>query len=242
MASMQESPVPTEDADVDPHVPLDVSTVRTALEAIAVPADAEPMAAYMKNHFVFFGIKNPARKAAVKDFIAAGRHASDGQILDAATELWAQPEREFQYVACELLRRWAGGLGPDAIDEAEQFITTKSWWDTVDPLAARTVGTLVVNHPELVTVMDDWIEDDNMWLIRTALIHQLFRKDTIDADRLFAYAERQAGHKDFFVRKAIGWALRQHGRTDPDGVRAFVAANETRFSGLSKREALKHLT
>lgn len=199
------------------------------------------MAAYMKNHFEFLGIKNPARKEAQKDFIAAARDVTDERLLQVAAGLWAEPKREFQYVACDLLRRWSPRFDPDAIDEVEQLIITKSWWDTVDPLASRTVGTLVTNHPQLVSVMDAWIEDDNMWLNRTALIHQLFRKDTTDVDRLFAYVERQAGHTDFFVRKAIGWALRQHARTDPDGVRSFVAAHENELSGLSKREALKHL-
>lgn len=220
---------------------LGIADVRAALEAVAVPGDAAPMAAYMKDHFVFLGVKSPAQKAATKDFIASGRHATNDQILGAAAELWAQPEREFQYLACMLLRRWSGGFEHDAIDEIEQLIVTKSWWDTVDALASRTVGPMVSKHPDLVAVMDQWIEDDNMWLVRSALIHQLFYKDATDVDRLFTYAERHASHTDFFVRKAIGWALRQYSRTDATAVRAFVAAHETDLSGLSKREALKHV-
>ena len=140
-----------------------------------------------------------------------------------------------------LLRRWSGGFEPDAIDEVEQLIMTRSWWDTVDPLACRTVATLVTQHPDLRAIVDQWIDDDNLWLIRSALIHQLFYKDQTDADRLFSYIEHQAAHTDFFVRKAIGWALRQYGRTDPDAVRSFVASHDSELSGLSKREALKHL-
>ena len=94
----------------------------------------------------------------------------------------------------------------------------------------------------LRAIVDQWIDDDNLWLIRSALIHQLFYKDQTDADRLFSYIEHQAAHTDFFVRKAIGWALRQYGRTDPDAVRSFVASHDSELSGLSKREALKHLT
>lgn len=218
-----------------------VAAVREALAEHASPTAAIPMAAYMKGHFAFLGIKTPVRKAAIKDFIAAGRHVSDEELLAVAAGLWAEPEREYQYTACELLRRWSPRFEPDAIDDIEQLIITKSWWDTVDGLAGRTVGTLVAQHPQLVTLMDQWIDDDNMWLNRTALIHQLFRKETTDVTRLFAYCERQAAHTDFFVRKAIGWALRQHAHTDPDAVRAFVAAHEGELSGLSKREALKHL-
>lgn len=217
------------------------AAVRTALEAVAVRADGEPMAAYMKNHFVFLGVKVPAQRAATKDFIAAGRDATNEEILGVAADLWAQPEREFQHIGCILLRRWAGGFEPDAIDDVEQLIMSKSWWDTVDPLASRTVGTMVTKHPDLVTVMDQWIEDENLWLNRSALIHQLFYKEATDVDRLFAYVERHASHKDFFIRKAIGWALRQHGHTDPEAVRAFVVAHDAELSGLSKREALKHI-
>lgn len=199
------------------------------------------MAAYMKDHFLFLGVKAPAQRAATKEFIAAGRDATNDEILSVAADLWAQPEREFQHIGCMLLRRWSGEFEPDAIDDVEQLIITKSWWDTVDPLASRTVGTMVTKHPDLVAVMDQWSTDDNLWLVRSALIHQLFYKDATDVDRLFDYAQRHAGHKDFFIRKAIGWALRQYGRTDPDAVLAFVGAHDAELSGLSKREALKHL-
>ena len=121
------------------------------------------------------------------------------------------------------------------------LITTRSWWDTVDPLATRVVGGLVRRHPELTAEMDAWSVAENLWLVRTAILHQLHYGPDTDTDRLFGYCTRQAGHRDFFVRKAIGWALRQYARTDPAAVSGYVAGNRDGLSPLSVREATKHL-
>jgi 3-methyladenine DNA glycosylase AlkD len=121
------------------------------------------------------------------------------------------------------------------------LISTKSWWDTVDALAAGVVGSLVRRHPELRSTMDEWLAGDDLWLTRTAILHQLNHREATDAAWLFAACAARADHRDFFIRKAIGWALRQYARTDPDAVRAFVAAHRDRLSGLSVREALRHL-
>ena len=215
--------------------------LRIALENEADPDDAPVMARYMKDHFPFLGVKTPARRAAQRPTLAALAAATADDLLAFADACWAEPERELQYVATDALRKHGAVLGPDHIDRVATCITTKSWWDTVDSLAAHTVGPLVARHPELVAVMDRWIDDDDIWLARTAILHQLSFKDRTDADRLFAYAERRAADSEFFIRKAIGWALRQHARVDPDAVRAFVAAHDDVLSGLSKREALKHL-
>ncbi|MFC7241179.1 DNA alkylation repair protein [Catellatospora aurea] len=113
---------------------------------------------------------------------------------------------------------------------------------TGDALAAHVVGPLVARDPGLVTTMDAWAADDDLWLVRTAILHQLTYQAATDAPRLLRYCAAQAGHPDFFVRKAIGWALRDYGKTDPAAVRAFVAAHAAELSGLSRREALKHLS
>jgi 3-methyladenine DNA glycosylase AlkD len=109
------------------------------------------------------------------------------------------------------------------------------------PLAAHVVGQLVAADDELAAVMDEWIEDDDLWIARTALLHQLAYKDRTDPDRLFAYCLRRGTHPDFFIRKAIGWSLREYAKTDPGAVRAFVSAERERLSPLSVREALKNL-
>ena len=121
-----------------------------------------------------------------------------------------------------------------------QLIVTKSWWDTVDALAAHVVGVMVARQPVLLSTMDEWVVSDELWLIRTAILHQLRYKSQTDTERLFRYCAQHAGHKDFFIRKAIGWALREYARTDPDAVRRFVKT-QSALSGLSVREALKHL-
>ncbi len=220
---------------------LDIAELRTALEAVADPDQAEPMAAYMKHHFQFLGAKAPAVRLAAKPTLAAGKRATAAELIGFVDHCWAQPEREFQYVGASLLRKWIATLEAGHIDDLARYITTKSWWDTVDSLAAWCVGPLVKANPGLVDVMDRWIGSDDIWLARTAILHQLGYKADTDADRLFRYARARAEDPEFFIRKAIGWALRQYARQSPDDVRAFVAANDDRLSGLSKREALKHL-
>jgi 3-methyladenine DNA glycosylase AlkD len=208
--------------------------------AAADPADAGPMRAYMRDAFPFLGIKTPRRRQLAKQ-IVRGLPAPDQQDLRAvALACWAQPAREYQYFAVDWLVTHAKRPEPAFLATIETLVTTRSWWDTVDPLATRVVGAIVTRHPAAASTMDAWAADDNLWLARTALLHQLHFKEYTDTDRLFGYCTALAGHSDFFVRKAIGWALRQYARTDPDAVRAYVAATPA-LSRLSVREAMKHL-
>jgi len=217
-----------------------IPELRTALEDVAVADDAAPMAAYMRDRQPFLGIKTPARRAASKPFIRATKSIDIEEVLDLIDDLWAESEREFQYVGQDTLRANDRRLLPEHIERIRTLIVTKSWWDTVDALAP-SVGTIVLNHPDAVATMDDWIEDANFWLARVAIIHQLRFKDRTDADRLFRYSQRRAHDTEFFIRKAIGWALRQYARTDPGAVLEFVDANIDDLSGLTIREATKHL-
>ncbi len=223
------------------EVELSTDVLRELLAPLANPDDAIHMAAYMKDHFPFFGIKAGPRRTAAKPILQASAHANADELLTFASACWDEPEREFHHTAVDVLRKRADMIEPDQLDDLGELIMSKSWWDTVDGLAAWVVGPLVARHPDLVHVMDDWAEDENLWLARTAILHQLHYKDDTDAERLFRYSENLAPHTDFFIRKAIGWALRQYGRTDPDAVRQWVAAHETSLSGLTRREALKHL-
>lgn len=199
------------------------------------------MAAYMKDHFEFLGLSAAVRRSTQKPVLIQSASADNDELLDFAEACWAEEEREFQYTAVDVLRKRAAALEPTDLDRLHSLVSTKSWWDTVDHLAAHIVGALVRRHRELSADMDVWVLDDDLWVARTAMLHQLMWKDDTDPDRLFRYAESQSGHPDFFMRKAIGWALRQYARIDPDAVRAFVAAHDQELSGLSKREALKHL-
>jgi 3-methyladenine DNA glycosylase AlkD len=121
---------------------------------------------------------------------------------------------------------------------AREFIITRSWWDTVDALATGVVGPLVLRNPELASVMDEWLASANIWLARTAILHQLRYREHTDSERLFSYCLARSADTEFFIRKAIGWALREYSKTDASAVRQFVAENEHNLSGLSKREAL----
>ena len=215
-----------------------IDDLRRDLTAVAEPSRAAPMAAYMKGRYPFLGVPAPARRLAQKPFIGAGRAASSGELLDAADACWALPEREFHYVGTDLLVRWVRAIDSADLDRVERLIRTASWWDTVDALASNVVGPMVAVDRSLAQVMDRWIDDD-LWIARTAILHQLKYRDRTDADRLFAYIDRRSDDTEFFIRKAAGWALREYAKTDPDAVRRYVADRGDRLSGLPRREALK---
>ncbi len=218
----------------------DIEELRADLCAVAVADDAGPMAAYMRDQFPFLGVKAGARRVAQRSFVAGFFEADGETLVEAVDELWSEPEREFAYVGCDLLRRWARLLDADQLNEVRVLIETKSWWDTVDPLAIHVVGPIVRADRALQLQMDRWIEDPNLWVARTALLHQLLWKADTDTERLASYCELQQDNPDFFIRKAIGWTLRQYARTDPDWVRRFVD-DHPGLSNLSRKEATKHL-
>ncbi|MFJ2744625.1 DNA alkylation repair protein [Streptomyces sp. NPDC087440] len=213
----------------------------TVYPASADPIRAEKTAAYMQHVAPFFGIPTPERRALSRTVLAGTPLPAEADCTAIALRCWALPEREYHYFAVDYLRKHAGRLSSGFLPTARHLITTTSWWDTVDLLAAHVVGALVAADPRLKRVMDDWIGDDDLWVARTALLHQLRHKDATDTGRLFAYCERQAAHPDFFLRKAIGWCLREYAKTDPAAVRTFVDAHRDTLSPLSVREALKNL-
>ncbi len=218
----------------------DLGQLRTALEAVADPERAPQMAAYMKDRFPFLGVAAGPRRQAQRPTMAASRNLTEAQLLELAQQCWAEPEREFQYVATDILRKWQSTLTPAALPDLKDLIETRSWWDTVDGMAAWVVGPLVLRHPSLRSTMDDWIGDPDLWVRRTAILHQLGHKEATDEDRLFRYVAETANETEFFIRKASGGALRQHARIAPDRVRAFVD-DHPELSGLTRREARKHL-
>ncbi|MFI7009302.1 DNA alkylation repair protein [Streptomyces sp. NPDC050145] len=217
-----------------------LSRLPTAYEAVADPERAAAMRAYMKDVAPFLGLPQPVRKERTRAVLAGTPRPDEGDLTAVALRCWALPGREYAYFAVDYLRRHTGRLTSAFLPVARHLITTDPWWDTVDLLAAHVVGALVAADPALTAVMDRWIADDDIWLARTALLHQLRRADTTDTERLFAYCLRRAGDTEFFLRKAIGWSLREYAKTDPDAVRAFVAAHRDVLAPLSVREALKH--
>jgi 3-methyladenine DNA glycosylase AlkD len=217
-----------------------IETIQAHLELLHDSSRAVAMCAYMRNQFDFLGIPAPLRKAATKQASISLGLGKKPLEVDLVRELWALPEREYQYVAIEYLHSKAKKLELKHFELLEFLITQKSWWDTVDGLAPM-VGELVQRFPVLLEQMDSWAEHENFWLRRVAIIHQLRFKHTTDTTRLFGYALLNASDKEFFIRKAIGWALREHTRTEPRVVQDFVN-DHPELSNLTKREALKRLT
>ena len=213
-----------------------------AYAGAADPVRAAAMTAYMKDVAPFLGIPTPLRRELSKAVVKNTPKPGEADCAALALRCWRLPEREYQYFAVDYLRRHVARCSSGFLPVVRRLVVTVPWWDTVDLLAAHTVGALVAADPALGAVMDEWIEDEDRWLVRTALLHQLRSKDATDTDRLFAHCRRRAGHPDFFVRKAIGWSLREYAKTDPDAMRAFVAAEGDRLSPLSAREALRNLT
>lgn len=225
----------------------DTPLARTVLDRLlaiygsaADPAAAGPMRAYMRDAFPFLGLPSAKRRELAKRIVAGLPRPTEADLRGIALACWELPEREYQYFAIDLLVAHPSACGPTFLTTAELLITTRAWWDTVDALATRVVGTIVSRHPAAVATMDRWIVDGDLWLARTAILHQLHYKRATDTERLFRYCTLQAEHPDFFVRKAIGWALRHYARTDADAVRDFVNQNP-QLSSLSVREATKHL-
>ncbi len=211
----------------------------TLLEA-GDPDNAAQMAAYMKDHFPFAGVKTPERRAIAKEVLGRTRPSPD-ELLEFAEACWALPEREMQMVGADELRRHARILTPDHLPAVRRFVVDKAWWDSVDVLAIHVVGPMVRDHRELGAEMDRWIDDPDLWVARTAILHQLLWKHETDTDRLADHVDRRADDTEFFIRKALGWALRQYARTDPGWVAALVDQHRHRLSGLTIREATKHL-
>ncbi|KOV57066.1 DNA alkylation repair protein [Streptomyces sp. MMG1121] len=212
-----------------------------AYEAAHDPGRAVSMRAYMKDAAPFLGIPTPARRALSRTVLAGTPRPAEADCTAIALRCWALPEREYHYFAVDYLRRYAARCSSGFLPVTRYLVTTAPWWDTVDLLAAHVVGTLVAADPKLTADMDTWITDGDLWVARTALLHQLTWKERTDAERLFGYCLLQSGHPDFFIRKAIGWALREYAKTDPEAVRTFLARERGRFAPLSVREALKNI-
>lgn len=206
----------------------------------ANPANAAAMRAYMKDRYPFFGIKVPERRALQKEHLTLHGMPGIKELPAIARSAFALPEREMHQVAVDLLVRQAKKLGPEHLPLLEELITTNSWWDSVDTLAVHVVGTVLKNHPSEIEEWNArWVESDNLWLNRTAILFQnRWKKDT-DQALLFANIDRHSAHKDFFIRKAIGWALRELGKSDPGAVLDFVRSRK--LSPLSEREAVRNL-
>jgi 3-methyladenine DNA glycosylase AlkD len=219
-----------------------VAAVEHALAPLGDPARAQAMSAYMRDQFSFLGVPTPARRQATAALIRTRMPAN--ALLANARALWQQPEREYQYVAVDLLARQWQTLTLADVPALLQLAQQRSWWDSVDGLAG-VMGDIVkaaCSHDHRAQgVMDEALLHPNLWMRRIAMLHQLGWRAATNERRLFDYATTLAHEPDFFIRKAIGWALRDYARHAPERVRAFLVAQQDRLSALTLREAGKHL-
>jgi 3-methyladenine DNA glycosylase AlkD len=215
--------------------------VVATLAPLADPVLRPWMQAYMRGRFVFLGIKTPARRAALAPLVQSQKNATGADLLRMARALWALPEREYQYAAVDLLGKHVRRLTPDDIPALLALVKRKSWWDTVDALASVVNRILQKADPGLQSMMDEAVRSDNFWIRRIAILHQLAWRERTDTERLFHYAVACAHEKEFFIRKAIGWALRDYARHAPKEVRVFLVKHKAVLSPLTVREAGKHI-
>ena len=226
-----------------PKVLALLAQIEGALRPLADAQQAQPMRAYMLDQFVFLGVHAPPCRQALRT-LPGLKDWTAPALLALAEVLWVLPEREFQYAAVDLLAKYHRQLDLQSLPPLIALVQRKSWWDSVDALAG-VVGDILLQsrkqgHDGQPT-MDSCLVHSNLWVRRVAMLHQLGWKERTDESRLLRYALHLAGEPDFFIRKAIGWALRDYARTRPDVVRAFLAQHGQTFSGLTRREAGKHL-
>ncbi len=204
----------------------------------ADPAKAIPMKKYMKERFEFFGITSVPRKDIYREFFKEKGLPDNKEISNIIKELWEKPQREYQYFAIFLLGKMIRQLDKDHISLFELMITNRSWWDTVDAIASNLVGPVLAGDKNIIPeITGKWMGSGNMWLQRTSLLFQLKYKNGTDKKLLFSLIKELSEREEFFIRKAIGWALREYSKTSPDSVSEFIA--NIKMSPLSVKEGMK---
>ncbi|MDD5151538.1 MAG: DNA alkylation repair protein [Flavobacterium sp.] len=205
------------------------------------PENAFAMAKYMRNHFSFFGIKTVERRNIFKAIWKENQEEIAKNPRKIALQLYSKPQRELHYCAIEILiKQLKGNYKKEDIQLLEKLLITNSWWDSVDTIAKNILGEYLLEHPlETENVIERFSNSENMWLNRSAILFQLGYKQKTNFDLLKSECEKHKNSNEFFIQKAIGWALREYGKTNPEVVRNFV--NQNHLKTLSKKEALKNI-
>ncbi|MFD1737160.1 DNA alkylation repair protein [Bacillus salitolerans] len=205
--------------------------------------EADRMSQYMRRQFLYFGLRAPQMREITKLFLKDKGYPRLENLSDCIFQLYALPERELQIAALYLMD-YKIKEQPDItdIETIEYLITNKSWWDTVDHIAQNHAGVYFKKFPEMIRVYSEkWLQSDNIWLKRTAILFQLKYKEETDEELLFSILSRSIGTKEFFINKAIGWALREYSKVNKEAVIAFIYKYDEQLANLSKREGLKWL-
>jgi 3-methyladenine DNA glycosylase AlkD len=206
----------------------------------ANPGRAAGAKAYMRNISDFYGLDSPLRRQLLKEFLKENGYPGRSKLDELVHYAWDQPQREWQYVAMEITKRIAWKGDPALLELSAFMITHKSWWDTVDYISPNIVGSILKQHPGIIpSLVEDWMNTGNLWLQRACLLFQLKYRNDTDSALLFRLCEELSGHKDFFIRKAIGWSLREYSKRYPKDVFDFVKTHV--LSPLSQREAIRRI-
>jgi len=225
---------------VDTNDFVDLAAAR--LKEAADPAKAAPMAAYMKTDAPFYGVQKAGRLSVERELVKQFPPESRADYRQAVVALWSQPHREERYLAIDYACAFPRYITVSSIPLYRRMIVEGAWWDFVDAIAIHLVGEVLLNQRDATTPkVAGWIDDPNLWLRRSSIIAQVGHKEATDTDLLFDACRRRMPETEFFIRKAIGWALRDYARTNPTAVRTFAVAHRSEMSGLSFREATKHL-
>jgi len=212
---------------------LEIEFEKNANEKIALDQKA-----YMRNQFEYYGLKATERRKIQKPFFIKEFLPPKSKLDNLIKKLWNKPQRDYQHFSQELVFNYVKQLEKKDIELFEFMVTHKSWWDTVDFIANKLVGEYFIMYPKQRDVyVNKWLESDNIWLQRSALLFQLKYKENLDTKCLSYIISSLLGSKEFFINKAIGWVLREYSRTNPDWVVEFVY--KTELNTLSKREALR---
>ena len=200
---------------------------------------AESMSKYMQDKFRFLGVRGATRTEIYKKYFPDARKTKTID-WDFVESCWNKEEREFQYVVVYYLKAMQKFLKREDISKLKYLIVTKSWWDTVD-LLAKVIGSLVIRIEGYDQIMLEWSKDSNIWLKRVAILYQLSLKDKVDKQVLDRILENNLGDNEFFINKAVGWALRDYSKYNPEWVREFIKKNKDNMANLSIREASKYI-
>jgi len=200
---------------------------------------AESMSKYMQDKFRFLGVRGASRTKIYKKYFPEARKSKeiDWEFIE---NCWNKEEREFQYVVVYYLKAMQKFLKREDISRLKYLIVTKSWWDTVD-LLAKVIGSLVIRIEGYDQIMLEWSKDSNIWLKRVAILYQLSLKEKVDKQILERILVGNLGDSEFFINKAIGWALRDYSKYNPEWVREFIKKNKDNMANLSIREASKYI-
>ncbi|MDQ8758528.1 DNA alkylation repair protein [Streptococcus ruminantium] len=217
---------------------MNIAELEEQLLAVADFHQVQPMRAYMKNNFDFLGVRTPDRRKVTRELFKKSK--SQGIDWDFVEACWDKPYREFQYVAIDYLVIKKKDLALKDLPRLKKLAQTKSWWDSIDGLD-ELVGKIVLNHPEAKTVILDWSVDDDFWLRRLAIDHQLLEKENTDTELLEQILVNNLNQTEFFINKAIGWSLRYYSKTNPEWVRMFINKYRNQMASLSIREASKYI-